>query len=57
MVLFCMENEKKIKQRIADLNKQAEAEQKRLAKFRDTISKLDNIRWRVDQALNDAEKL
>jgi len=57
MVRFCMEQESKTTARLIELQKQIAAENKKLAKYRDLLTKLDNIKWRVDQALNDAEKL
>jgi predicted nucleic acid-binding Zn-ribbon protein len=52
-----MENEGAVKKRIKDLESQCAGERKRLDELKAMNSKLDSIKWRIDQALAEAERL
>ena len=57
MIRFCMENEGVIKKRIKDLEAQCAGERKRLEELKAMNGKLNSIKWKIDQALAEAERL
>jgi len=57
MIRFCMKKEGAIKKMIKGLEAQCTGKRKRLEERKAMNGKLDSIKWRIDQALAEAERL